>query len=112
MSLHELLERGLKERQNRWKGALPGVHIEFLDDHLNAIFDGIIVPIYLKNVNSNDLIKSVGKEAFQFLCYKVFGDPESPQRAGSWEDAQKMALKIGEKVARLPQTRIWLVMNT
>jgi hypothetical protein len=119
MSLDDLLKRGLKARRDIWPAdKLPSVHIEFLDDRLEAVFDGVSISVPRAEVDPNRVMETVGKSVFQTLCYKVFneGTPGYPREHihhnGSWEDAQRMALKIGMKVERLLHTQVWLVMSS
>lgn len=120
MSLDDLLERALKKRRDIWPAdKLPSVHIDFFDDRLEAVFAGVSIPVPFKNVDPKRIVETVGKSVFRTLCYDVFrneedlfGNRKHIYHPGSWEDAQRMALKVGLKVERLPHTQVWLVINS
>lgn len=97
--------KALNLRKSIWRQEdLPGLHLAYEEKEIHAIFYGM--KVFLES-DMNDILSSVYMQSMKQIC-----DSFINHSYGSLSDAILMSDKISKKVERLPQTKIWISLNS
>jgi len=114
------LKQRLTGRPNLWTEA-PGLHFEFSDDSVEAVFDGRKVSMtaaeVVKEVGRNAILHNApysdrtlaASEAVAMILFRKLTAEFDASGRGSWADAKMMAEKARRKADRVPAFKAWLV---
>ena len=115
-----MLKQRLAARPNVWAEA-PGLHFEFTDDTVEAVFDGHRIQMtaaeVVKEVGRNTLLHNTpytdrtlaASEAVAMLLFKKLAAEFDAAGHGSWADAKLMAEKARRKADRIPAFLTWII---
>ena len=114
-------QRGkLAARPNMWTEA-PGLHLEFGDRAVEAVFDGRRICVSAAELESDVMVNALQRntpyadrslavaDAFATVLFRKLAEEFAAGQHGSWSDAKLMAEKARQKAARVPQFVLWIV---
>ena len=120
MGASDLLKQRLTAHPNVWTEA-PGLHFEFTDDTVEAVFDGHRIQMtaaeVVKEVGRNALLHNTpyadrtlaASVAIATLLFQKLTAEFDASGCGSWADAKLMAEKARRSADKVPAFCAWLV---